>query len=320
MFGRNWLTAIKLDWTRLHQLRSDIAATEIISNFPDVFQKDVGCIKGYTATIRLKENVKPIFKKSRSVPYALQPALEAELDRMHKEGIVEPTNSSEWATPLVIVPKGNGKIRVCWDFKVTINQCVETKCYPLTMVDDIFVQLAGGKVFTKLDLSQAYLQLPVDEDSKGLLVINTPKGLFRYNRLPYGVSVAPAIFQSVMDRVLQGLLVACYLDDILIAAPTEQEHNLILEKVMNRLQESGIHLRAEKCEIAKEKVEYLGHMIDANGIHPLEDKVRAIHEAPIPQDITQLRAFVGLLNYYGKFIPQVATPCGPSVQTIRERQ
>jgi len=234
LFGHDWLTAIKLDWTRLHQLRSDIAATGIASNFPDVFQKDVGCIKGYTGTIRLKENVKPIFKKSRSVPYVLQPVLEAELDRMHKEGIIEPTNSSEWATPLVIVPKSNRKIRVCGDFKVTINQCVETKCYPLPMVEDIFAQLVGGKVFTKLDLSQAYLQLPVDEDSRGLLVINTPKGLFQYNRLPYGVSEAPAIFQSVVDWVLQGLPVACYLDDILIAAPTEQEHNLIPEKVMNR--------------------------------------------------------------------------------------
>ena len=178
--------------------------------------------------------MKPIFKKSRSVVYALQPALEIELDQMHKEGIIELTNSNEWATPLVIVPKSNGKIRVCGDFKVIINQSVETKCYPLPMVEDIFAQLVGGKVFTKLDLSQAYLQLPVDEDSRGLLVINTPKGLFQYNRLPYGVSEAPAIFQSVVDWVLQGLPVACYLDDILIAAPTEQEHNLIPEKVMNR--------------------------------------------------------------------------------------
>jgi len=235
----------------LHQLRNDTAAAGMLHKFPGVFQKDVGCIRGYTATIRLRENVKPIFKKSRSVPYALQPALGAELDRMQRDGIIEPTDNSEWATPLVIVPKSNGKIRVCGDFKVTINQCVETKLYPLPMVEDIFARLAGGKVFTKLDLPLAYLQLPVDKESKELLVINTPKELFQYNRLPYGVSVAPAIFQSVMDRVLQGLSVACYLDDILIAAPTEQEHNVILEKVMNRLQQSGIHLREEKCEYSK---------------------------------------------------------------------
>ena len=142
---------------------------------------------------------------------------------MIRDGILEPVENSDWATPLVIVPKKNGRLRVCGDFKVTINQCVETKQYPLPTTDDIFAHLAGGKIFTKLDLAQAYLQLPVDDDSKSLLVINTPKGLFRYNRLPYGVSVAPAIFQAVMDRVLQGLPVACYLDDILIAAPCNRE-------------------------------------------------------------------------------------------------
>ena len=113
--------------------------------------------------------------------------------------------------------------------------------------EDIFAHLAGGRVFTKLDLSQAYLQLPVDEDSKDLLVINTQKGLFWYNRLPYGVSMALAIFQSVMDRILQGLPVACYLDDILIAAPTVKE-----QKVLQRLQEGGIHLQEEECQFSQD--------------------------------------------------------------------
>ena len=149
-----------------------------------MFQKGVGTIKGYKADIRLKEGAKPIFKKCRSVAYALQPLLEAELDQMQRDGILEPVENSNWATPLVIVPKNNGRIRVCGDFKVIINQCVETKLYPLPTTEDIFARLAGGRVFTKLDLAQAYLQLPVDDDSKPLLVINTPKGLLRYNRLP----------------------------------------------------------------------------------------------------------------------------------------
>ena len=174
---------------------------------------------------------------------------------------------------MVIIPKSNGNLRVCGDFKVTINHCVETKTYPLPTAEDIFAHLAGGRVFTKLDLSQAYLQLPVDDDSKDLLVINTPKGLFRYNWLPYGVSVAPAIFQSVMDHVLHNFPVACYLDDILIAAPTVKEHDVLLEKVLQRLQDSGIHLREEKCHIDQGQVEYLGHVVDGTGIHPTEDKV-----------------------------------------------
>ena len=276
-----------------------------------MFGRDVGTIKGYKAIIRLRQGTKPIFKKSRSVAYTLQPALELELNRMQQEGILEPVERSEWATPLVIVPKSNGKLRVYGDFKVTINQCVETKTYPLPTTDDIFARLAGGRIFTKLDLLQAYLQLPVDDDSKDLLVINTPKGLFRYNRLPYGVSVAPAIFQSVMDRILHNLPVACYLDDILISAPTVEEHDVLVEKVLQRLQDAGIHLHQEKCHFGQRQVEYLGHLIDATGIHPTNNKVRAIKEAPVPSDITQLRAFVGLLNYYGKFIPQVATHMTP---------
>ena len=100
------------------------------------------------------------------------------------------------------------------------------------------------------------------------------------------VSIAPVIFQSVMDRVLHNLPVACYLDDILIAAPTVKEHDMLLEKVLQRLQGSGIHLREDKCQIAQEQVEYLGHVVDAMGIHPTKDKVRAIKEAPQPKDIT----------------------------------
>lgn len=113
-----------------------------------------------------------------------------------------------------------------------INQCVEAKLYSLPTIEDIFAHLPGGQVFTKLDLSQAYLQLPVYNASKPLLVINTLKGLFQYNHLPYRVSIASMIFQAVMDHVLQGLPVACYLDDKLIASSTESEHNVILEQVL----------------------------------------------------------------------------------------
>ena len=130
------------------------------------------------------------------------------MERLQKEGIIEPVQTSTWATPLVVVPKANGKIRVCGDYKVTVNRCVETKVYPLPNIEDIFARLAGGRYFTKLDLTQVYQQLLLDDESKQLLVVNTPKGLFQFTRLPYGVSTAPAIFQSVMDRILQGLPVA----------------------------------------------------------------------------------------------------------------
>ena len=139
------------------------------------------------------------------------------------------------------------------------------------MVEDIFVRLAGGKVLTKLNPSQVYLHLPVDKDSRALLVINTPKGLFRYNHLAYGVSVAPAIFQSVMDCVLIGLPVACYLDDILIAAPTEQEHNVILETGYKRAEyiyeKRNVNLLSRMSHSQEPLWDYL--IIVANSSHRL---------------------------------------------------
>ena len=212
-----------------------------------------------------------MFKKSRPVAYALQPALDKELQWLQQAGILEPVELSDWATPLVVVPKANGRLWVCGDYKVTINQCVEKKVYPLPTTEDVFAQLAGGKVFSKLDMSQAYQQLPLDEDSKRLLVVNTPRGLFQYTRLPYGVSTAPAIFQSVMDRILQGLPV---LDDILIIAKTEKEHDQLLERTLEQLQAAGVRLKqGDKCEFGLTELKYLGHRIDSTGIHPTDEKV-----------------------------------------------
>ena len=153
-----------------------------------------------------------------------------------------------------------------------------------------------------------------------MLVVNTPKGLFQFTRLPYGVSTAPAIFQSVMDRILQGLPVACYLDDILIAGKSKEEHDHRLAQVLQRLAQSGVHLQKEKCSFNQTEVEYLGHRVDTTGIHPTEKKVQAIKEAPVPADTTQLRAFIGLMNYYGKFIPQISTHLSPLYKLLEKEQ
>ena len=134
--------------------------------------------------------------------------MDAELRRLQQEGILEPVQMSQWATPLVVVPKANGKIQVSGDYKVTVNRCLETKTYQLPTVEDIFAKLAGQH-FTKLNLTQAYQQLTLDKDSKKVLVVNAPKGLFQYTQLPYGELTAPVIFQAVMDQIHQGLPVAC---------------------------------------------------------------------------------------------------------------
>ena len=195
---------------------------------------------------------------------------------------------------------------------MTINQALNVEQYPLPKPDELFSTLAKGKIFSKLDLSQAYLQLRLDERSMQYVTINTHKGLYSFTRLPFGVASAPAIFQRTMDKILQGLPnVICYIDDILVSGEDEASHFQLLEQVFTRLEKHGIRLKQEKCCFLLPSVEYLGHQISEEGIKPLANKVSAITKAPTPKDLQQLRSFLGLVNYYGKFIPNLATLLQP---------
>ena len=246
------------------------------------------------------------------MPFALLGAVERELERLEKAGVVEKVERSTWAAPVVPVPKNDGHIRLCGDYKITINADLEVDKYPLPKPDDLFASLAGGKTFSIIDLTHAYQQMPLKEASRDLVTINTHKGLYRYTRLPFGVASAPSIFQRVMDTVLQGLQkVVYYLDDILITGSTEEEHLHNLEAVLKRLSRYGIRAKRAKCSFMAPAVEYLGHRIDASGLHTTDEKVRAIVQAPAPENVHELRAFLGLLHYYGKFIPDLATLLHP---------
>ena len=155
------------------------------------------------------------------IPYALRNAIEDELDRLEREGILEKVTHSEWATPVVAVPKPDGKVRLCGDFKVTVNQAMKVDQYPIPTAQDLYATLAGGKKFSKIDLSQAYLQMELDPESQKYCTINTHRGLYQFTRLPFGIASAPATFQKMMDTILQGISgTICYMDDILVTGAT----------------------------------------------------------------------------------------------------
>ena len=195
---------------------------------------------------------------------------------------------------------------------MTVNKASKLDRYPIPRVEDLFASLAGGQTFTKLDLSQAYQQIRLEEQSRQYVVINTHKGLYRYTRLPYGVSSAPAIFQRTMDLLLQGIPgVVVYLDDILITGKTRSEHVQALDEVLSRLKKAGLRLQKKKCVFMASEVNYLGHRIDAEGLHPLSEKVRAIQEAPAPRSVSELKSYLGLLSYYGKFLPNLSSILAP---------
>ena len=315
LLGRWWLKHIKLDWGEVKHLRNhpqSLSLQEVLSRHEGVFKNELGTLKGFKATIQVPADATPRFYRPRSVPYAMRPKLDAELDRLLAEDIITPVKFSDWAAPVVPLIKPDGNCRLCGDYKLTVNRVSPLEQYPLPRVEDLMAVLAGGKQFTKLDMSHAYQQVQMDEPSKKFLTINTHRGLFTYNRLPFGVSSAPAIFQRTMEGVLQGIPhVTVYLDDILVTGETKETHLKNLEEVFTRLEGAGLRLKRSKCTLLADEVQYLGHKVDAAGIHPVEAKVKAIVEAPAPTNVTELKAYLGLLNYYNRFLPNLSTLLAP---------
>jgi len=317
LMGRDWLRVVKLDWRTIGKVAMSESSLEgrvaaLQDKYQEVFSETLGTITPFQAKLNVAKDATPKFFKPRSVPFALREWVENELDRLENEGVLEKTTYSEWAAPIVAVPKRDGRLRLCGDYKVTVNPVLDVDQYPLPKPDDIFATLSGGQKYTTLDLSHAYNQLLLDEDSRKYVTINTPKGLYRYTRLPFGIASAPAIFQRTMDSILQGVEgVACYIDDIIITGKTDEEHLEHLEEVLQRLLRHGVHVKWAKCRFLQPSVDFLGHRVDAEGIHTTEDKLQAIVQAPAPKNIQELRSFLGLINYYGKFISNAATILNP---------
>lgn len=246
LMGRTWLDIFYAGWRDvfvrpttttdyIKAINDDDKVTDLKSKFPKVFDGDLSNpIIGYKGDLVLKDNT-PIFRKAYEVPLRLRQKVLEHLDGLEKDGIITPIDASEWASPVVVVIKKNQDIRLVIDCKVTINKVIVPNTYPLPLAQDLFATLAGSKVFCSLDLTGAYTQLLLSDRSKKIMIINTIKGLYAYNRLPQGASSSASIFQKVMDQVLQGLEnVSCYLDDVLISGKDMEDCKNKLYLVLER--------------------------------------------------------------------------------------
>ncbi|XP_058122771.1 uncharacterized protein K02A2.6-like [Anopheles ziemanni] len=295
------------------------APEEIERKFPRLFQPAMGLCTKAQVKLHLKENYRPVFCPKRPVAYAMHDAVNKELDRLEILHIITPVDFSEWAAPIVVVRKANGSIRICGDYSTGLNAALNPHDYPLPLPQDIFAKLSNCTIFTQIDLSDAFLQVPVDEESRPLLTVNTHRGLYLYNRLPPGIKDAPGAFQQLVDAMLSGISgVSCYMDDIIIGGRTASEHNESLFAVLNRMQEYGFTLRASKCAFEKAQIKYLGHIIDGHGIRPDPEKVATIANLPEPKDVTGVRSFLGAINFYGKFIPNMRNLRYPLDKLLQE--
>ena len=311
LFGRSWLQAIQLDWPAIfsqgqYSVQADVV-DELKTKYADIFKQELGTVKGIKAALHIKENVRPIFCRSRQVPFALRPAVERELARMQSEGIIVPVDFSEWATPLVCVPKPDGTVRLCGDYRTTVNKSINTDQFPIPTAEEIRSKLSGGERFSKIDLKCAYQQMLLDEKSQELCTINTHKGLFRYTRLPFGISSSPAIWQRFMEQVLSGMDSICVmLDDVLVTGKTNDEHLRNLEEVFVRFQRYGLRLKEDKCAFLQPSVTYYGLKISKQGVRLTEQRIKALCNAPQPHNVAELRSFLGLVAALSSFIPNLS--------------
>ena len=175
------------------------ALITLLDQHKAVFAEGLGTVKTNRAKLHLRSAATPKFCKARSIPFAINDIIGAELDSLEAAGILEKVSHSDWATPIATVPKKDGSYQICGDYKVTVNPVLDVDQYPLPNPTDLFASLSGGQKFTKLDLSKAYQQLLLEEESKDFTTITTHQGLYRYTRLPFGIASAPAVFQRTMD-------------------------------------------------------------------------------------------------------------------------
>ncbi|XP_075159734.1 uncharacterized protein K02A2.6 isoform X1 [Haematobia irritans] len=276
LLGREWLRTVPLDWADIlkgkiqsgkafvnnmciSELNSKVK--DLIKKFSKVFSSTMGRITGYQARLPLTPGAVPKIFKPRKVPFSLMQQVEDELERLVQEGLLKPVSASDWATPIVVVPKKDTQVRLCGDYKITINPVLKVDEYPLPSVDELFSCMAGGDKFTKLDLSKAYLQLKIHPEDRHVLTLTTHKGLFQPTRLMFGVASAPAKWQQFMEQKLSGIPgVAVFLDDIRITANNDIEHIARLEQVLQRLNESNMRINLTKCEWMQDKIEYCGYV------------------------------------------------------------
>uniref|UniRef100_A0A224YP72 RNA-directed DNA polymerase n=1 Tax=Rhipicephalus zambeziensis TaxID=60191 RepID=A0A224YP72_9ACAR len=289
------------------------------SEFHHLFTQELGLVKGYMHEVKRRPGIQPVAAKLRRLPFLLQQQVSDELSRLEKSGVIERVSASDWVSPLVVVKKKNGSLRLCVDLREP-NKAIVVDGFPLPHIEELLQQLTGAVYFSKLDLASAYHQVNLSEPSRDLTTFVTHDGLFRFRRVCFGLASAPAVFQKMMSDILKDCSgVLCYLDDILVWGRTRAEHDANLQVVLSRISNTGMKLN-DKCVFAVQQIQFLGHNVSARGLSPLESKVHAIVNAPAPADCKSLHSFLGLAGYYSKFIPHYADVVEPLRSMLRKGQ
>jgi len=291
---------------------------DVMSQYKDCFT-GLGKLKGYQAKIHTDPSVKPIAQKPRRIPFSLRSKVEDKLQELMDLDIIEKVSGpTPWVSPVVVVPKSRGDIRLCVDMRQA-NRAVIRERHPIPTFDEVLENMKGSTVFSKLDLNMGFHQIELEEESRSITTFVTHTGLYRYKRLNFGISMAPEIYQNVIHQVIADCEGAENIsDDIIVHGKGTEEHDANLEKTMQKIREKGLTLNPEKCQFRMSELEFVGHTVSGRGISPTEARVKAVAEAEEPKNASEVRSFLGLVNFSAKFIPNLATKAEPLRRLTRK--
>jgi hypothetical protein len=294
------------DLDSAHLQRKDLpdAVKAVLKEFEDVFPEDLPIgrppvRKGHEFKIELEDDVPPVHRPLYKLsPLELQEARK-QIEYLLEHKFIRPSESP-YGAPVLFAPKKDGSLRFCIDYRWLNKKTVRNQ-YPLPLPEEMFDRLGGAKVFSKIDLKSGYWQIPVREGDIQKTAFKTRWGLYEYLVMPFGVTNAPAQFMNMMNDLLGAFLdrfVLVFLDDILVYSANIDQHAEHLRRVLLKLREHRLYAKASKCEFVKDSIEFLGQQISAGGMTPTEAKLKAIRDWATPQNVHDVRSFLGFANYY----------------------
>ena len=292
---------------------------DILSEYPDLFN-GLGCLSG-ECHITVDKTVQPVVHAPRRVPYALRGRVEEQLKKMEQQKIIAkvPENHpTDWVNSMITVQKPDGSLRICLDPR-DLNKAIKREQYPLPTLEEITARIETAKFFSTIDAKSAYHQLKLDDESTDLFTFNTHLGRFKYLRLPMGISTAGDRYQRrIKDEFADINGVEIMMDDILVFGDTEQQHDERLKAVLDRARAIGLKLNRKKCIVKHTEVKYLGFIFSAGGLRIDSSRISAIQDMPNPENKEDVRRFLGMINFVGRFIENLSDITAPLRELLKK--
>ena len=291
---------------------------QLLTEYAHLFN-GIGTLKNFKVKLHIDDTVTPVAQNPRRIPFHIRQKVSDALNKLESDGIIEKVSgATPWVSPLVVIPKKDGVIRLCVDMRMA-NKAIQRERHPTPTVDDLIDKLNGATVFTKLDLWSGYHQLSLAEESQHITTFGTHKGLYRYKKLNFGTNSASEIFQHVFSEQIRDIPKAINIsDDIIIFGTTQAEHGKALHAIFERFSLIGLTLNKDKCEFSQSQLTFFGFVFSCDGISTDPAKVSAIHNCPPPNSVKAVRSFLGMVTYCAKFIPNFSELTEPWRELTRK--